>query len=157
MDSLTDPTGVSAPASAPPPGSQLEPGPLPAAGIDPAGMAELERSVQALRKLFQLTLVALVLVIGAGSLVLLQRVRQVRRELAALSRTVSEFDRVGQPQLEAFLNRLKDFARTNPDFMPIFNRYVPPTTNAPGGSAVSDAWPPPADAPAKAPRAPAGR
>lgn len=131
-----------------------EPPPKVAPVVDDAAVAELEHSVRALRRLFQMTLVALVVVLGAGSLVLWQRVRQVRRESAALSRMVGEFDRLGQPQLEAFLHRLKDFARTNPDFIPIFNKYIPPTTNAPAaGAAVSVPSAP--GAPAKAPGAPA--
>jgi hypothetical protein len=154
MDSPTNAPGTGAPASAPAAPQEL--GSAPAPTVDPTALANLQRSLQSLRTLFQVTLIAVIVVTAAGSVVLLQRVRQVRREMAALTRTVAEFDRVGQPQLEAFLNRLKDFARANPDFLPIFNKYVPPaktnTTEAIGPASL--AVPPAVGGAAKAPAAP---
>ncbi|MBI2928696.1 MAG: hypothetical protein HYY24_23790 [Verrucomicrobia bacterium] len=131
------------------PSAQLELGAAAQPGANPAALEGLQHAQQSLRALFNLALIALLLLGGSGSLVLLQHVRQVRREANALRKTVAEFERTGQPQLEAILNKLKDFARAHPDFAPILAKYRPagdvpgvPTPSATGQPAKVP--PPPA-------------
>ncbi len=126
------------------PSAQLELGAAAQPGADATALEALQHSQQSLRALFNLALIALLLLGGSGSLVLLQQVGQVRREANALRKTVAEFERTGQPQLEAILAKLKEFARAHLDFAPVLAKYRP------AGDAPSAT--PPAKAPTQPPK-----
>jgi len=120
---------------------------LPSSG--PSPVADLERSVASLRAVVVAALA--ILLIGSIGLnfILVRQVGASRRQAEELAKRVqplsAQYDNTLKPRISAFLNALVGFARTNPDFLPILQKY--PIAAAPGS-------PQPA-APAPVPVAPA--
>jgi len=96
-----------------------------------------------LRHLVVSILVLVVIMSGTFSVFLLRHWSQTRRDLAAYRTDASVFveayNKQGGPQMDAFIEKLKDYGRTHPDFAQILTRYgitqaalaSPPSTTKP--------------------------
>ena len=54
---------------------------------------------------------------------------------------MAEFTKKQNPAISDFVNRLAEFGRTHPDFVPILTKYGIPTTAAPAAPGVAPAAP----------------
>jgi hypothetical protein len=113
----------------------------------PADPNQWQTQFEDLRHLVISMLVLLVVVSGTFSVFMLRHWTQTRRDLAAYrvdaSIFVDAYNKQGGPQMDAFIDKLKDYGKTHPDFVPILSRYG----IAPGGSSA----PPPATRTSTAP------
>ena len=96
---------------------------------------QLQAQVEDLRHLVISVLILLVVVSGTLSVFLLRHWTQTRRDLAAYridaSAFVDAYSKQGGPQMDAFIEKLKEYGRTHPEFAPILARYgIAPTASA---------------------------
>lgn len=112
-----------------------------------ADWSAVQRELRGLRTLFHITLVALVVVSGSLSVVLLRQVIAMRRQARDLNTILVSYQKNEEPVLEDFRKRLEDFARRNPDFRPILAKYFPASANGWAGGASPGVAPVPAPAP----------
>ena len=115
------------------------------AEFDDLAPAALQKEMRSLRTLLHVTLVALIVLSGSLSVVLLRQVIGMRRQIRELTTVVLTYEKNEVPVLEDFRKRLDEFARRNPDFRPILSKYFQPDTNA---AAVAPVVAPPANRPA---------
>lgn len=109
-----------------------------------ADWSAVQRELRGLRTLFHITLVALVVVSGSLSVVLLRQVISMRRQARDLNTILVSYQKNEEPVLEDFRKRLEEFARRNPDFRPILAKYFPASANSPVGGVAPVAAPTPA-------------
>ena len=90
-------------------------------------VSQWQAQFEDLRHLVTSILVLLVVVSGTFSVFLLRHWSQTRRDLAAYSIDASMFvdayNKQGGPQMDAFIDKLKEYGRTHPDFAQILTRY----------------------------------
>ncbi len=93
----------------------------------PADSSQWQTQFEDLRHLVVSILILLVVVSGTFSVFLLRHWSQTRRDLAAYridaSAFVDAYSKQGGPQMDAFVEKLKDYGRTHADFAQILARY----------------------------------
>jgi hypothetical protein len=115
----------------------------PMASPSAAPMPSLEALVQAhqsLRSAFHVTLVMFVILTGSLFVFFLREVSLARRQINELTQVVAEYEKNAVPLMEDFRTKLQVFARSHPDFQPIYTRYfgmsnASPSAASPGGKA----------------------
>lgn len=124
-------------------------------GFSPAPrptLEDLEREHVSLRQLLISSLLLMIVVSGTLNLFLLRQARYVRQDLAnvkpQVSQMVAEYNKVSAPAISNFAFRLADFAKKNPDFMPVVVKYGLSSTGVPPAKATA---PIPASAATSAP------
>ena len=94
---------------------------------DSPSMARLERGLDSVRALLAITLVLLVIGSIGMNVLMVQQLGAVRRQAEDLEKRLkpiaSQYDNTIKPRISSFLNALVGFARTNPDFLPILQKY----------------------------------
>lgn len=98
-----------------------------------------QREIQTLRTLLHVTLVALIVVTGSLSVVLLRQVIGMRRQVREMRTVVMNYEKNEVPVLEEFRKKLDEFARRDPNFRPILSKYFTPEGAAPAGGAPAPA------------------
>lgn len=88
---------------------------------------ELAQSHAALRRLFQLQLLLLLLFAVSVAIYFLREVVVARRQIRDLSAYVANYEKTSLPVMLEFRTKLYNFAKENPDFMTIFTKYFNPT------------------------------
>jgi hypothetical protein len=92
-----------------------------------AQIASLQRQVTTL-------LLALVVLSGTFTALMFMQARGARRDLAAIKQPATQLIQAfnqEKPIMDNFIARLADFGRTNPEFVPILNKYrIPVATSA---------------------------
>ncbi|MBI4662611.1 MAG: hypothetical protein HY735_27680 [Verrucomicrobia bacterium] len=111
------------------PQSETQPGAsaMPVQGWDP-----LVQAYRSLRTLLQIVLVSVLILTASVFVFLLREVGEARRQVKELTQFVANYEKNSVPHLRLFRDRLIEFAKHNPDFVPILSKYVHPTnyTNA---------------------------
>lgn len=93
----------------------------------PADPSQLQAQFEDLHHLVVSLLILVVVVSGTLSVFLLRQWRTTSKDLAAIrpgaTQFISDYHKVGQQRMDAFLEKLKDYGRTHPDFAQILARY----------------------------------
>ena len=107
---------------------------------------DLPAEFEALRHLVVSILILMLVVSGTLSIYLLRQWRTTVNELKVIRPQVSQMAAIYQkdefPWMKEILNRLSDYGRTHPDYMPVLAKYnIKPgaTTGAPAGGAAAPA------------------
>jgi hypothetical protein len=112
-------------------------------GVPEAEVSQLESQVAALQHLVTTLLVLLVIVSGTLSIFLLRQWQMARKDLGAIRpsalQIIADYNKERAPRMDAFLDKLKDYGRTHPDFVPILVRYGLATNVAPAAGAAPSA------------------
>ncbi len=90
----------------------------------------LEEQYNSLRKLFIGALVVTLLLAGSFDVYVLSQLATVRKDLRQTTEAVATFQKTEGQSYNAFVNNLAAFARTHPDFAPIFAKYNVTTTDS---------------------------
>jgi hypothetical protein len=118
----------------------------------PADASLLQAQFEDLQHLVISVLILLVVVSGTLSVYLLRQWRTTSKDLAAVrlnyTQFINEYHKVGQPRMDAFLDKLKEYGRTHPDFVPILTRYGL-SSNVPAGMVPGPSTNLPSSAPKK--------
>ena len=118
-------------------------------------LAQMERSLNSLRALLVVTLVLLVIGSLGVNVLMVQQLGAARRQAEDLEKRLrpvtGQYENTIRPRISAFLNALVGFARTNPDFLPILQKY-PIQSSGPVSNAAPVAGVIPAAAPTQAPK-----
>jgi hypothetical protein len=105
--------------------------------------SQLAGQVESLQHLVTSLLVLLVIVSGTLSIFLLRQWQMARKDLAAIQpsalQIIADYNKDRSPRMDAFLEKLKDYGRTHPDFVPILVRYGLVTNAAPVAGAAPSA------------------
>ncbi len=88
-----------------------------------AGLQTLRGEVRALRSLFSVATLALLLLSFGINAYLYYQDRIVRNELNAAKKMERDFEALKRPTLTSFIARLQDFARSHPDINPLLDKY----------------------------------
>ncbi len=113
--------------------------------ITPASgsLESVQQGFESLKTLFCAALVALVILSVSVDLFLLKQVslarKQVEETQARVKNLTEDFQKNNAPLMGAFVTSLMNFARTNPDFVPIIQKY--PIQAAPQPAAAPQAAP----------------
>jgi hypothetical protein len=108
------------------------PSPLaPIPGAPDITIEALVEAHQSLRTAFHITLVLLVILTGSLFVFFLREVSIARRQIADLTQVVVDYEKNAVPLMEDFRTKLQVFARTHPDFNPIYLKYFGSTNAAP--------------------------
>lgn len=102
-------------------------------------LEQLEANYRQLRMLFHSLAIALILLTGTVFIFLYRQVILVRRQTAQLVRYGQQIEGFGKKEVyDDLRNKLGAFARQNPDFVPIYNKYfaapATPKPAAPSGT-----------------------
>lgn len=89
----------------------------------PVTLESLRQALLALRTLFHSLLIIMLVLSGSLNIFLLRQVSLVRREVDAQQKFVDDYEKNGLPTMNSFVARLREFARANPDFVPILSKY----------------------------------
>ena len=128
----------------------------PAGGTStPATTVEsLAKTVESLRMSLNIALLLITILAFSLFVFFLREVTLARRQTAELVRSVSEYQQNFQPRIEDFRTKLQVYAKTHPDFAPIYTRYFgatnfgasapPPGRAVPLTNAAGARMPPPA-------------
>lgn len=118
--------------------------------LEPVTLEELARAHRSLRAAFNVTLVMLLILTGSLSVFFMREISIARKQITELTRVVVEYEKSGAPVVADLRAKMQAFARSHPEFAPIYARYF--GTNAPQGTQeVSSAQPAPS---ASVPRLP---
>lgn len=94
-----------------------------------ASITDLQQENQALRMLFEFTLVALIILSLSITLFMFKQMRMVRAQLTEqrpfVSRLLTDYQKNSEPLIRKFAGAMERFATTNRDFQPILERYRP--------------------------------
>ena len=109
--------------------------------------SQLQAQLEDLRHLVISVLILMVVVSGTLSVFLLRHWTQTRRDLAAYrieaSMLVDAYNKQAGPQMDAFIEKLKEYGRTHPEFAPILARYgIAPTASAGAPAPTKTSTPP---------------
>jgi len=102
-----------------------------------ADTSDLREQVASLRKTLFVLLVSLVVISGTLNIFLWRQVHYARADLSGLRQqaggVLADYQQTTGPKMDDFVNKLRDYSKTHPDFAPIANKYglnqIP--TNAP--------------------------
>jgi len=113
----------------------------------PQDGGQLQAQLEDLRNLVTSVLILLVVVSGTFSVFLLRHWTQTRRDLAAYridaSPFIEAYNKQAGPQMDAFIEKLKEYGRTHPDFAQILARYgIVPTASAGAPATTKTSTPP---------------
>jgi hypothetical protein len=97
-------------------------------------VAELRRTCQSLWRVIHALLFILLILTGSVCLFFVSQVRVVRQQVRDLSHFVTTYQQASWPVMIEFRTKLFEFAKTHPDFMPIFTKYFTPTNATPGAA-----------------------
>jgi hypothetical protein len=114
---------------------------LPAADEAPVSLQSLHQAYQNLRTLFQALALIVLVLSGSVNVFLLRQVSLVRKEVQERQRFMDDYTQNNLPLITNFVARLQGFARNNPDFIPVMNRYGIRTDNASGMPGTGPAAP----------------
>ena len=118
----------------------------PASGSE---IAELKAQYNSLHSLLVSLLLLMIVVSGTLWVYLLRQVTYAKIDLSytfiSYTNTLAQAERM-QPAVEQTVKKFQDFARTNPDFAPIFAKYIPQSASP---TATTSAPPKTAKAPGK--------
>ena len=109
--------------------SNSENPPLANPEAQPKDHSDLSNRVQTLRSALLMVIAAILLLTGTFFIFLFREVILIRRQSEELSRIVLDYQKTAVPQLQEFKGKLHDFAKTNPNFAPVYSKYF--GTNAP--------------------------
>ena len=109
--------------------SNSENPPLANPEAQPKDHSDLSNRVQTLRSALLMVIAAILLLTGTFFIFLFREVILIRRQSDELSRIVLDYQKTAVPQLQEFKGKLHDFAKTNPNFAPVYSKYF--GTNAP--------------------------
>src|SRR5262245_25831462 len=107
---------------------------------------DLKQQCAALKRQVTTLFLALVVVSGTLSVFLWRQAHYSRVDLNAMKQPAAQIIQAfnqEKPNMDAFLGRLADFGRTNPDFVPILNKYK----ISPPAMPIKASSPPPTGAP----------
>lgn len=100
-----------------------------------AGSSQLQEQLDSLHHLVVSVLILLVVVSGTLTIFLLRQWQTARKDLSAYSpganSLIAEYNRERGPRMDGFINKLTDYGRQHPDFIPILNKYGLNPTGAP--------------------------
>jgi hypothetical protein len=94
-------------------------------------LESLAEAHESLRTALHVTLVMLVILTGTLFVFFLREVSIARRQIAELTQVVGDYEKSAVPLMEDFRSKLQAFAKTHPDFAPIYARYFGSTNSAP--------------------------
>lgn len=97
----------------------------------------LEAEVSSLRQQVWTLLVFLLVVSGTLSIFLMRQYTYARNDLGALKAQSAPFMlefQKQEPGMNEFVEKLGEYSRTHPDFVPILNKYGVTITTAPGSA-----------------------
>jgi hypothetical protein len=91
------------------------------------GLEELRGEVRSLRMILSCALLLVFIFSFCVNIFLFRQTRMVSAQLAQDNQLINLWTKGGPAQAQAFdfWNKLNDFAKTHPDFMPIINKYSP--------------------------------
>lgn len=92
-----------------------------------AALERLEQSYRSLRKLFNITLAALLILSGSLFVFFLREVSLANRQITELTQFVIDYERSSVPLMDSFHAKLVEFAKANPDFGAIMAKYYSPS------------------------------
>lgn len=113
-------------------------------------VTNLQEEFNSLRSLFQVTVVAMILLLGVVNILLFHQVRLLRRQAFEVQTSVNEMTRIvgdyetnSVPMMDRFMTELRRFAERNPEFATVLSKYsmgtnapvARPSTAPPGTSA----------------------
>jgi hypothetical protein len=108
-----------------------------------ADESHLQGELESLHHLITSVLILVLIVSGTLSVYLLRQWQMTRKDLAAIRpgalQIIADYNKERAPRMDAFIEKLKDYGRTHPDFVPILVRYGV-VSNAPaagGGNPAS--------------------
>ncbi len=93
---------------------------------------ELQESLRYLRNLFHIAMIGVIVLSCSFSLYLFKQISMLRRQAADMEAFVTDYETNTRPRIETFVNELTQFAKANPDFSPILNKYLQQGTPATG-------------------------
>ena len=100
----------------------------------PSDVTELRAQCAWLSKQIKTILIFLIILSGAVNIFLLRQWQYSRRDLAAVKptaeRVIAEYQKVNAPAMDAFIQKLTVYGRTNRGFAPILQRYGINSSNA---------------------------
>ena len=112
-------------------------------GVPEAEVSQLAGQVESLHHLVTSLLILLVIVSGTFSIFLLRQWQMARRDLATIQpsalQIIADYNKDRGPRMDAFIEKVKDYGRTHPDFVPILVRYGLVTNVAPAASTTPTA------------------
>ena len=104
----------------------------------PPDASPLQAQLEDLRHLLISVLILLVVVSGTFSVFLLRHWTQTRRDLAAYrieeSPLIEAYNKQAGPQMDAFIEKLKEYSRTNQNVAQMLARYGITPTGAPAST-----------------------
>jgi hypothetical protein len=116
--------------------------------ITGADFRKLEASVEALRKLVNAVMAALLILAVSLFAFVLRELKFVRRQLAENSRFVEDYRKNWEPKVTELHSKLLSYSTSHPDFTPIFVKYFGSTNGLlPGAPAPTTRTQPPPPGP----------
>lgn len=111
-----------------------------------SNQSDLQGQFDALRHLVVSILILVVVISGTLNIYLLRQWRSTNKDLAGIrpqaAQMFTEFQKVSGPQMQDFVNKVTDYGRTHPEFVPVLAKYgLKPTTptNTPSAPATTPA------------------
>lgn len=115
---------------------------LPVSDSTATPVARLGAEVKALRTLFNIAMLALLLLLSSLFSFMLWELKLVRRQIEENSRFVAEYKRKVEPRLNELHSKLFAYSRLHPNFTPILVKYFG-ATNTPLNAGPASATPSP--------------
>ncbi|SRR6266446_2139511 len=113
-------------------------------------LTELQEQYENLKSLVVSILLLVVVLSLTANIYLLRQVRHASADLSAIPpqarQMIADYNRVNAPAVRDFLNKITEYGRTHPDFVPILTKYglkPAPAPGAPAGTATPPATPGP--------------
>ena len=103
---------------------------------------QLQEQLDSLHHLFLSVLVLMVVLSGTLSIFLLRQWKMASKDFAsfrpAAMQIIADYTKERAPRMDSFIEKIKEYGRTHPDFTPILVRYSLVSNTTPGlGSAPS--------------------
>lgn len=104
----------------------------PAPELDTESPAEVvadpgKDAYRSLRALFQVVLFSMLILTSSLFMYLLPQVSSTRRQVNELTQFVANNEKNNVPRMRQFRDKLIEFAKSSPGYVPILSRYVNPT------------------------------
>jgi len=85
---------------------------------------ELQGTVGALRALFHVVLVALIVMSASLNLFMFRQVSALNKQVAEMTRYLNDYNSNSVPLMEKVVNGLTDYSKSHPDFAPVMRKYL---------------------------------
>jgi hypothetical protein len=95
----------------------------PTPGAPELSLESLAAAHHSLRTAFHVTLVLLMVLTGSLFVFFLREVSLARRQIGDMTNAIVEYEKTSVPLMEDFRTKLQGFARTHPDFNPVYTKY----------------------------------